>query len=191
MVVNLPEGARGRALAWGLAVATVLLVWVAGIMPVWSWYDARTELLDRRQALAGRMAALARSLPALQAMAAAGGGGDTPVLLEGATDAIASAKLLGGVQAMAGQVGVLLASVEALPGEAPGGAALYRRISLRVSINGNWDRIVGLLQALEQATPRLLVDDMHLRALQGRAGADAETLDGSLTITALRAGAAP
>ncbi len=178
-------------MAWALALLAALLLWFGGVAPIWSLYDARAVTLDQKQALAGRMAALAQSLPVLRKSAASGPSGDAQSLLEGATDAIASAGLLGRVQAMAAQAGVTLASIEALPTETPGGPTSYRRISLRVSVSGPWGQMIALLRAFDQATPRMLVDDLQLRVLQGHADHDAAPLDGSLTVTALRAGSAP
>lgn len=186
MSTSLPEGRRGQALAAGFAILACATVWLALVSPLRSWYDERAETLERREALAVRMSALVSSIPALRDATAKRPSAEAPALLAGASDAIASATLLGKVQAMAAQAGAPLSSVEAMPAEALPGDAAYRRISLRIAFSAPWDAVVSLLQALEQANPRMLVDDLQLHALLNRAGGDATQLDASLTVTALR-----
>jgi hypothetical protein len=61
----------------------------------------------------------------------------------------------------------------------------YRRIGLRVAITGSWEALLELLRSLDQATPRMLIDDLQMRILQTRGDA-ASRLDTSFTIAALR-----
>ena len=183
---TLPEGRRGGMLALGLTVAIALLAWLAIAAPVLAWYGDSAQTLERRELLARRMQSAADSLPSLRQMHAARDPAAAPLLLTASSDAIASANLLGQVQSMAATGGTVLSSVETLPAEAIEG---YRRIALRASVSAPWDVLVGFLRALAEASPRILVDDLQLRVLQGRGG-DVPVLDATFTVAALRAGGA-
>jgi general secretion pathway protein M len=186
----LPEGPRGQALALALTVSALALFGVLVVAPLLSWFHDRDELVTRREMLATRMEDLAGSLPALRARR--GAAAPVPPLLEGATDAIASASLLQRVQMMASATGTTLASVETVNPETAAGDAGdgFRRIALRVSVTASWSRLIALLEMLDMATPRMLVTEFQVRALLVRGG-ETPALDSNFTIVALRAGAAP
>ena len=115
----LPTGRPGQALALGITVLLLLLVWFAAVSPLVGWYAGRAESLAESRALEGRMAALVASLPALrQAVRASGAAQDaTPaaLLIDAPSDAMAGADLQQRVQDMARRAGISLASVETLP----------------------------------------------------------------------------
>lgn len=191
----LPTGPRGRLLAVGLAILALVILWLGLVSPALAWYADRADTLDQQRAVAARMAALADSLPDLQRLAAETAGAAEPLaVLEGATDAVAGATLQELVQDMANQSRASLASVETLPAEQRGA---YRRIALRVSVSADWPVLVQFLAAVEQATPRMLIDDLQLRGqsarlrLVGTAAAGPPPVEASLTIIAFRAGSGP
>jgi general secretion pathway protein M len=130
------------------------------------------------------MATVAETLPRIRQEAEAGGGAP-PALLEGASDSIAGASLQGQVQEMASRAGLTLASAELLPAEAAG---RYRRVSLRLSVSGSWPALVGLLQALEEGTPRMLVDELQVQNAPSIAPGAGRPVSASLTVLAFRAG---
>lgn len=185
---DLPTGRRGQVLAVGLAIAVLGGAWAGIAAPLLDWYAVRAEQVQARRAVARRMAELAGTLPALRDQArrvAAPGRPAEGAVLDGASDALAAAALQGRLQEMAAHAGAPLSSAEALPGEAAGA---WRRIGVRVAVNAPWPAVVRLLQAIGSAGPRMLVDDLQLRApplLLLRTGP--RPVDASFTVLAFRA----
>jgi len=178
----LPTGPRGRLLALGILALLLAALWLGAIAPLLEWHAAREEELRQRSALAARMSAVAESLPRLRRDAAADSGA-LPALLEGASDSIAGAALQSQVQDMAGQAGVTLGSAELLPVEAAG---RYRRVALRLSANGSWTALVMLLQAMETATPRMLVEELGVQSALSLAPGAAQRVSANITLVAFR-----
>lgn len=179
-------GPRGRMLALGVTLLFGVIVRAAIIDPALSWHAERTEVFNQRRALLARMERLAATLPALQRQAE-DGTADRPaagITLGGASDAVAGALLQERVQAMANAAGATLTSVETLPPE-PAGA--WRRIGLRVAMSAPWPVLVRLLQALDQATPHMLTDDLHVHSTLLIARPVALPLQTSFTVYAFRA----
>lgn len=182
----LPQGRRGRALALVLTLIGLALLWSAVCQPLLDAHASASQALARRQVLASRMAGLAGSLPRLRAAVTALRSQAAPVVavVEGGTDAIAAATLQGSLEAMASHAGARLTSAEALPAE-PAGA--YRRLALRVTVDATWSVLIGLLQAVEQATPRMFIDDLQLHAMPAARATRELPLDISFTLLAFRA----
>jgi len=182
---SLPTGPRGRMLASALTIAVLASLWFGVASPLIAWHAERQDALERQIALERRMAELADTLPELQRQAEARSthGAPAPSVIEGSTDAIAGANLQGLVQDMAHRVGASLVSVETLPGEQRGP---YRRIGLHVSINAPWPVLVKLMQSVEEASPRMLIDDLELHGLPLRARTTSLPIDAAMTILAFR-----
>lgn len=183
---SLPQGQRGRALALAVTGLALVLLWLGVAQPLLDAYVAQAQALLQRQALAGRMADLAASLPQLRAAVTALRSQPAPVaaVVEGATDAIAAAALQGTLEAMAVRAGAKLTSAEALPAE-PAGS--YRRLALRVTVDATWPVLIRLLQSVEQATPRMFIDDLQLHATPTASSVRELPLDISFTLLAFRA----
>lgn len=184
-------GQAGRWAALGLAVLLLALMWLAVAAPLLDWHRDRAEALAQRAVLAQRMAQIAAGLPVLQRTVQAGAASGPPVgaVLTQPTDAVAAAALSQAVQDMAVRAGSSPSSIETLAPEATGA---YRRIRLRIALSAPLPALVGLLQAMDQATPRMLVDDLQLRAAPVLMGRDNPPLDASMTVMAFRAaGPAP
>lgn len=188
--MTLPSGAPGRWLALGLLALLLGVVWLAAASPLLDWHAGRAERLEERRTLADRMAGLAAGVPALerQAAATAGTGPAAGSLLDQPSDAVAAAVLQGRVGEMVAKAGASLSSVEVLPAEAAGS---YRRIRLRVATSGNWAVLMGLFGLVADAAPRMLIDDVQLRAAPVLAGRGAPPLDASFTVLAFRPADAP
>ncbi len=185
MSAALPEGPRGKALALALAAAVAGAAWVGVAAPLIDLYGDRAERLDTRRTLARRMDGVAASLPELrrEATASAATGPAANALLDGASDAIAGARLQEIVQTMAGRVGATFSSLETLPTDQTGA---YHRIALRVSMNAGWPVLVGLLRTIHDSTPRLLVDDLRLEGSRLVARSGGENLDAVFTVIGFR-----
>ncbi|MBV8401604.1 MAG: type II secretion system protein M [Acetobacteraceae bacterium] len=183
----LPGGVPGRMLALGLTLLALVLIWFAVIGPLLRLYDEGAATLEQQRILAHRMAQLAGMLPELQhqAEAQAGTGPAPNALLEGATDAIAGATLQERVQDMATTAGARVSSAEMLQ---PAQTGAYRRIGLRIACNAPWAVLVRLLQSIEQATPRMLIDDMRIHGPRVALQTPEPVLNAEFTVLAFRAG---
>ncbi len=182
----LPEGRRGRLLAAAITGLLILVIWLAAAEPLIAWYDAGNAALRQRRELAGRMADLADTLPALRRKAStlAHVAAPAEATLSGTTDAIAAASLQGLLESMSGSAGAHVTSAEALPAEQLGA---YRRIALRVTVDATWPNLIALLQAIDRATPRMFVDELQLHAQPTSEKMQALPLDISFTVLAFRA----
>ncbi|MBV8615826.1 MAG: type II secretion system protein M [Acetobacteraceae bacterium] len=187
MTLDLPTGPRGRALALGLTALVLLVAWFGIVSPVLDWYSGRAEQLAQRSVLARRMADLAASLPQLehQVTALPTTKANPDALLPGETDAVAAASLQERVQEMASRAGAPLSSVEMLPAAQLG---QFRRIGLRVAAQGEMTNVIRLLQSVEAAKPRLLVDELDLQRHLLLAKPNAPDLDAKFVIYGFRAG---
>lgn len=179
----LPDGRRGRILALALTASVLAALWVGAAQPLIRWHAARAEALQQRRALLQRMSNLVATLPDLQ-RDATGEHAPAAAILEGPSDAIAGAGLQSTVQRMARLVGAQLSSLETLPAEQRGA---YRRIGLRVSTAAPWPVLVKLLGAIEQASPRMVVDNVQLRAPPLEMRSTNTPVNAAFTILAFRA----
>ncbi len=184
-VAGLPSGRRGQALAVGIAVALMALVWLSAVSPLLDWYANRQAVLAQRLALAGRMASVAAMAPALQRLAVAGNADPASSLLQGATEAVAGAGLQQRLQEMSERAGLRMTSAEVLASE-PSGA--YRRVRVHVAVSGPWARLVGLLSDMDHATPRMAVSEMQVGQSRSVTTDPVKPLDAVLTVVALYAG---
>jgi general secretion pathway protein M len=190
VTLDLPNGPRGRMLALGLTALTLLLLWFGIIGPALAWYSGRAERLDQQSMLARHMAALAATLPQLEHQAAAlpTTSANPDALLPGETDAVAAAALQERMQDMASRAGASLSSVEMLPVTQLG---QFRRIGLRVALQAELANVVHLLQSVEAAKPRMLVDELDLQRHLLLMRPNAPSLDAKFVVYAFRAGGAP
>ncbi len=188
MTLDLPTGPRGRVLALGFAVVAMLLVWFGVVGPILGWYADRAETLTQRRMLAQRMTELAATLPELEHQAGSFRASAAPdALLPGETDAVAAATLQERMQDMASTAGTTLSSVEMLP---PKQMGQFRRVGLRVAVQADMVNVVHLLQAIEAARPRMLVDELDLQRHLLLARPTAPDVDAKFIVYAFRAGAA-
>ena len=186
MPLDLPSGPRGQVLAVGLAITTLLVIWLGVVSPLVAWHAAREEHLAQQHMLARHMAALAAELPKLrQAAAVAAAGSPSLAVLPGQSDAIVGAALQGMIQDMAQRSGADLSSAEMLPAE-PAGA--YRRIGVHVQVYAReWPILVRLLDAIERARPRMLVDDLDIHGLPQRQKNEGPSVTASFAVISFRA----
>ncbi len=180
MIHSLPTGRRGQMLALALTLLAALILWRGIAGPLVDLYAARAEALTARMAMAAHMQAIAAQLPALRRAAA---GTAAPALLDGATDALAAARLQELVGGLAGAAGLTPTSLETLPSEQRGA---FRRVGIRISLAAPWPRLVGLLGAIERVHPRMLLDDLELRGVPARSHEESVPVSASFAIYAFR-----
>jgi hypothetical protein len=172
-----------------LAVAVTLLaaalIWLGAVAPLLRWNAELAQTRAEREVLADHMRALADSLPSLRQRAAgAATAAASTAIIPGETDAVAAAALQGKLQEMAGKAGITLSSVEQLQADAVGG---QRRIGLRVVLSGRWPVLIGFMQTIDSATPRMLIDDVQIQRGPLLLGAD-NPLNASFAVYGFRAG---
>jgi general secretion pathway protein M len=175
-------------LALGIAFIALAAFYTVALAPALDFYAANETTVETRRALSAKLKQMAQELPALRAQVAslrAAAAGDRQTL-EGGSDALAAAALQERVGEIAGTLGVAIASSEILPVEAEDG---YRRLGLRLVVNGNYAGLIWLLAAIEKATPSLIVDNLQIRAVQRQPRGPAESaapLDASFEVLGFR-----
>lgn len=181
----LPTGRAGRWSALRLLAIVLAAAWLGAASPLLDWHRDRMETLEQRATLARRMAQIVAGLPALERAAQADrtAGPQADAVLTQPTDAVAAAAMLQALQDMAARAGAPLSSTETLPAETVGA---YRRIRLRIALFAPLPAVARLLQALDQARPRMLVDDPQLRAAPVLAGRGSPPLDASMLVISFR-----
>lgn len=180
-------GWRGQALAVGIGVLAIMLLWFGVVDPLRSWFDGRADLLEQRQALLQRMRGVAASLPALRAASAAKPGANAAagtIMLPGGTDAVAAADLQERIQAMAAAAGASLTAVETL---SPAPSGKWHKVSLRISLTASWPVLVALLRSVAQSPTRILIDDVHFHSPMLASRATAPPVQASMVLYGFRA----
>jgi hypothetical protein len=161
-IKQLPEGVQGQALALAITVLAIVVFYLLIISPVLGFYGDREDQLDQRLAMAGRYEALARELPALRAADKKWRdqeGGE--LLLEGNSDALASASLQAAMKSLVEDAGAKLSSSEVLQPETSGN---FRRVGIRVAFSGDLKLVTAVLRGVETSRPVLSVGDFSLRS---------------------------
>lgn len=170
-VASLPTGPRGRALALSILAVLLALVYATIAVPLIDRYQSGEAALVDRQLLIPKLQQLAAELPALRERRAAlqTTGAASEVTLDGASDALASANLQSRLDQLAAANGVTVTSTEAIAAEDRGP---YRRIGLRLAINGQYEAVVKLLAAIVEVKPPLVLGALQihglLRAIEAR-----------------------
>lgn len=165
---QLPEGKAGQALALAIAALGLALFYLVILSPVLDFYGERQDLLTQRTAMAARYEMLARALPQLRAADKKWldqNGGE--LLLDGASDAIASAALQAAMKSIVEDAGAKLSSSEVLEASANGN---FRRVGVRVAFSGDLKLVTAVLRGVETSRPVLSVGDFSLQAGGDTAG---------------------
>lgn len=140
------------------------LGYVVVVAPVVDLYTQREAALADKRTLAHRLDAIATGLPRLrnelaELQAAAG---SRKIVLDGTSDAIASANLQSRLEELATSTDVTIGSTEAVPAENRGP---YRRIGLRLAVSGEYASIVKLLGAIDVAAPPIVLSNLQIHAM--------------------------
>lgn len=167
-----------RAAALALLLVVVGLPLLIAVQALASaWRDAGAELRREQAALA----ALRAEAAAVQAAGEATGLAD--LLLPAGPASAATAALQRRLQEIAVEAGGEVESLEPLPAEAADG---FRRVTLRVQLRLDNPALRRVLHALEYGAPTVLVDNLTIRALSGRAVGAERPLSVGFDMTALQ-----
>jgi general secretion pathway protein M len=164
IAANLPTGPLGRALALAILGVLIALFYLGLASPLIDLYRTGEATLTERQLLVPRLERVAAEVPTLRARLAElqATGTTREVALDGASDALASANLQSRVEQLAAANGVTITSTEAITAEDRGS---YRRIGLRLTVSGQYEAIVKLLAAVEEAQPPIVVGNLQMHGL--------------------------
>jgi hypothetical protein len=171
-IKHLPEGVQGQALALAITALAVMIFYLLIISPVLGFFGEREDQLDQRLAMAARYEALARELPALRAADKKWRdqeGGE--LLLEGNSDALASASLQAAMKSLVEDAGAKLSSSEVLQ---PAASGNFRRVGIRVAFSGDLKLVTAVLRGVETSRPVLSVGDFSLRSGGAASAADSD-----------------
>lgn len=184
-----------RWLALGLLAAAALGVVLGVVAPL----NALEESLGRdiafyRRALAQHQAVAARRGELQRAAELADPQATAELLLEGATDAAATAGLHERLRELIAASRASLISIQALPAaeaapQAAGQAAATggpRRVALRVQFAADLPGFQRIVHALESGRPAVAVTSMYLRARTARATGLVNPLDVQMDLVAFR-----
>ena len=161
------------------------------VAPLLQLYSERETALENKRMLARRLEANAAALPELRAQLAAlqATASTRKIMLDGESDAIAAANLQSRLEELAGSTGVTIGSTEAVAAENRG---TYRRIGLRLAVNGQYAAIMNLLGAVDKAAPPLVLSNLQIHAMM-RPAADASNarLDAAFEVYGFRSADVP
>jgi general secretion pathway protein M len=183
---NLPHGLPGRFLALVLTFAVIFAAYGLVVAPLLSLYSDRSLLLANRTSLRDKIAAAAAELPQMRARAnvLSGTSDVQQTTLEGSSDPVAMANLQNRVEELAAWAGASISSTETLQPEA---RDYYRRIGLRVVLNGSFPSLVTFFSGLETSTTPVVVDNLQLHNVQSRTGSNqVSRLDATVDVYGFR-----
>lgn len=174
---ELPEGPKGQALALAIGLLCLAILYVLIVSPVLAFYNDRADLLERRETMASRYQQLSAQLAGLrisdkQWRDRSGG----ELLLDGASDPLASAALQTVIKTLVEDAGAKLSSSEMLETTADGN---FRRVGVRVVFAGDLKLVTEVLKGIETSRPVLSVGNFSLHAASagGAAGGDTDGED--------------
>jgi Tfp pilus assembly protein PilO len=188
---SLPHGPAGRLLAVLLPLVVIAAAYLLIVTPLVGLYADRTSLLAGRDQLRDKLVATAAELPQLRAQLSelSTTSNAQQATLQGASDPVATASLQNRVEQMAASAGAAISSTETLPPEI---RDYYRRLGLRVVLNGSFDSLVNFISALETSSIPLIVDNLQIHVVQSRAGANQTArLDAAVDVYGFRANDQP
>ncbi|MET0049127.1 MAG: type II secretion system protein GspM [Sedimenticola sp.] len=184
--MNLPNGARGRAVALGILLIPLILLFQYALVPAWQGYQAIGEETAEIHAQLLRYKRLVRDLPELEKQTAALKRSRilAPYFLQGQNTALAAAslqhRLREQVKAQEGRV----LSARVLKPETDGP---FEIISLNARLQLKLEGLQHLLHAIETQQPYQFVDKLSITApLNRRRDTNEQILDIRLTVHGLR-----
>lgn len=155
-----------RIMAVALLLAVLVLAWIFGLSPLLDRYRADRETVAFASEQLPRLQRLAAAAPLLRAELERISRDPTGTtrLLGGASDALAGADLQNRVSRDAKTYGLALRSVQILPPVEEEG---FRRIGVRVALEGTIGGLRRLLYGMETSPTFLFVDNLEIRSRSG------------------------
>lgn len=185
---RLPTGLTGQVLACSVTFAGLACIALTGFSLL-SFYHGRDAVLEDKRALLSHTEQLVRQIPELKQryQDRHASTASTRFLLAGQSDSETAANLVQTVQALAARHQIEISSQETVP---PHPVGHFRAISIRIALTGTWSAFIALLDDLEHAEPRLLVEDLDIqraRTVTEATRGHSSAVDATLSITGFRA----
>jgi len=154
---------RSRLFAVSLLAATLVTLWALVISPlVRAYADAEQgvaetdDRLVRLRRVAAARPALERELAALRVQSSSG-----QFALRGPNAQLAAAEMQDRLKRLIESSGATMKSTQVLPGRDEKG---FRRIALRVTMDGDTDALQKIFYGVETATPLMFIDNIEVRS---------------------------
>ncbi len=156
-----------RLAAVGLLIAVVAAIAVFGVLPILQAYEDTEIALERAKEQVTGFERVARGRSAYEARLAelTARESASQVYLQGATDALAAARLQDQVSGLIERHGGTVRSIQSLPGEDDDE---FRRVAVRVQFTGTTVSLFQALHSLETARPLVFVDNLDIRNRRSR-----------------------
>ena len=156
----------GRLLALAILAGLCALVWAGAAQPLLDRFAGYRDTVAQAEEQLPRLRRLAAMAPSLEAELARIERDPTARTrqLTGANDALAAADLQNRLGRIAAANAVVLRSTQILPPEEEEG---FRRIAVRVALEGDTPALLKILRGLETAPTLLFVDNLEIRARSG------------------------
>jgi general secretion pathway protein M len=156
----------GRLLALAILAGLCAFFWLAAVKPVLGLFAGYRETIARAEEQLPRLRGLAAMAPALEAeleRIERDPAAHTRQL-SGAGDSLAAADLQNRLGKIAAANGIVLRSTQILPPQEEEG---FRRIAVRVALEGGTPALLKILHGLETAPTLLFVNNLEIRARSG------------------------
>lgn len=156
----------GRLLALAILAGLCAIVWVGATQPLLGLFTGYRETVIQAEEQFPRLRGLAAMTPTLEAELARieRDPSARTRMLSGGGDALAAADLQNRLGKIAAANGIVLRSTQILPPQEEEG---FRRIAVRVALEGDTGALLKILHGLETAPTLLFVDNLEIRARSG------------------------
>jgi len=157
-----------------MSVGILLTAYLYVFMPLSNWFQSRQEQLVAKQAAILHISEVIRATPKLQNQLSISRGraSDGTLLLTGDSDSAAAANLQSLIKMIAMQNHIELANTSFVPDESVNS---LEKITVEESFSATWPALVRLLNAINNATPPLVVTDLTIDGSQQTQQSDVET----------------
>lgn len=155
-----------RLLALAILAGLCAGVWAGVVQPVLVRFETYRQTVEQAEEQLPRLHAMAARAPLLRAelKRLEQDPGARTRQLTGANDALAAAELQNRLGKIASANGLVLRSTQILP---PAEEEGFRRIAVRVAIEGDTQALQQILYALETAPTLLFIDNLEIRSRSG------------------------
>ena len=156
----------GRLLALAILAGLCALVWLGLALPLLDRFAGYRDTVVQAEEQLPRLRGIAAMTPSLQAELARIERDPSARTrqLSGGGDALAAADLQNRLGRIAAANGIVLRSTQILPAQDEEG---FRRIAVRVALEGGAPALLKILHGLETAPTLLFIDNLEIRARSG------------------------
>lgn len=156
----------GRLLALAILAGLCALVWLGAVQPLLGLFTGYRDTVTQAEEQLPRLRRLAAMAPSLKAELTRIERDPSARTrqLSGGSNALAAADLQNRLGKISAANGIVLRSTQILPAEEEEG---FRRIAVRVALEGGVPALLKILHGLETAPTLLFIDNLEIRARSG------------------------